>query len=188
MYYTVDDSVEIPDGLISCFSENDLDTILRGTGGYSTGYLAERKKDISGKSGITITAFRTMPPMTPSASPNHQERLHDPAYQEFKKRITEEITRDLLGIHPELTGHLHVVDAGTPLTCLDYDPPTGSAYGVRCICGQSRLCGTLPVRNFHLAGQSAMVPGIMGAMMTSFIVLRLTMGDEIYRRALKGVC
>lgn len=188
VYYTVDESVEIQDGLISCFSENDLDTILRGTGGYSTGYLVERKKDISGRSGITVTAFRTMPPLTPSASRDHQERLHDPAYQEFKKRITEEITRDLLEIRPELTGHLHEVDAGTPLTCLDYDPPTGSAYGVRCVCGQTRLFGTLPVRNFHLAGQSASVPGIMGAMMTSFIVLRLTLGDEIYRRALKGVC
>lgn len=188
VYYTVDESVEIQDGLISCFSENDLDTILRGTGGYSTGYLVERKKDISGRSGITITAFRTMPPQTPSASPNHQERLHDPAYQEFKSKISEEITRDLLEIRPELAGHLHVVDAGTPLTCLDYDPPTGSAYGVRCVCGQARLSGTLPVRNFHLTGQSASVPGIMGAMMTSFIVLRIAMGDEIYRRALKGSC
>ena len=186
VYYTVDDNIAIQDGLTSCFSENNLDSILRGTGGYSTGYLAERKTDIHGKSGTTITAFRTMPPMTPSASLNHQERLHDPVYQEFKNRITEEITRDLVEIRPELNGHLHVVDAGSPLTCLDYDPPTGSAYGVRCVCGQTRLYGTLPIRNFHLAGQSASAPGIMGAMMTSFIVFRLVLGDEVYRRVLEG--
>ena len=187
VYYTLDEGVELQDGLISCFSENDLDSILRGTGGYSTGYLAERKKSVSGKSGITITAFRTMPPMTPTASPNHLERLHDPAYQEFKNRITEEITRDLEDIRPELKGHLHVVDAGSPLTCLDYDPPTGSAYGVRCVCGQTRLYGTLPIRNFHLAGQSASAPGIMGSMMTSFIVFRMALGDEIYRKVLEGI-
>jgi len=188
VYYTVDDDITIQDGLTSCFSGNDLDSILRGTEGYSTGYLAELKKDIHGKSGTTITAFRTMQPMMPEASLNHQERLHDPAYQEFKTRITEEITRDLVEIHPELKGHLHVADAGTPLTCLDYDPPTGSAYGVRCVCGQTRLYGTLPVRNFHLAGQSASAPGIMGSMMTSFIVFRTVLGDEIYRRVLEGTC
>ena len=188
VYYTVDDNTGVPEGLTSFFSENDLDSILRGTGGYSTGYLAERKKDPSGRSAITITAFRTMPPMTPSASLNHQERLHDPAYQEFKTRITEEITRDLVEIHPELKGHLHVVDSGTPLTCLDYDPPTGSAYGVRCVCGQTRLCGTLPVSNFYIAGQSASVPGIMGTMINSFIVFRTVLGDETYRRMLKGSC
>ena len=125
--------------------------------------------------------------MTPTASPNHLERLHDPAYQEFKNRITEEITRDLEDIRPELKGHLHVVDAGSPLTCLDYDPPTGSAYGVRCVCGQTRLYGTLPIRNFHLAGQSASAPGIMGSMMTSFIVFRMALGDEIYRKVLEGI-
>lgn len=183
VYYRVDDSIEVPEGMISCFSKNDLDSILRGTGEYSTGYLIERKKSITGQSGITVTAFRTMPVLTPSASLDHRERLHDPVYQEFKTRITEEITRDLLEIRPELKGHLHVVDTGSPLTCLDYDPPTGSAYGVRCVCGQSRLCGTLPVRNFHFAGQSASVPGIMGTMITSFIVFKNAMGNEAYRRA-----
>ena len=183
VYYRADDDIEVQEGMTSWFSDNDLDSILSGTCGYSTGYMIERKKGIDGQSGVTITAFRTMPTLTPSASLNHRERLNDPAYQEFKNRITEEITRDLEEIHPELKGHLHVVDSGSPLTCLDYDPPTGSAYGVRCVCGQSRLCGTLPVRNFHFAGQSASVPGIMGTMITSFIVFKNAMGNEAYRRA-----
>ena len=86
---------------------------------------------------------------------------------------------------PELKGHLHPVASGSPLTCLDYDPPTGSAYGARCICGQSRMFGALPIRNFFVAGQSALVPGVMGTMLTSFSVFRQAMGEEVYGRLIR---
>lgn len=182
VFYTVDDLPDLTEGLVSCFSENDLDSILRGTGGYSTGYLTERKTDRFGNPVCTITAFRTMPVMTPAGFGPHRERLHDPAYQDFKSEMTDRITADLLEIYPHLKGHLQVLDSGTPLTCLDYDPPTGSAYGACCVCGQVRLCGHLPVSNFHIAGQSASVPGVMGTMMTSFIVFRSVLGDDACRR------
>ncbi|MBO4631785.1 MAG: NAD(P)-binding protein [Lentisphaeria bacterium] len=186
VYYTVDDGIELPEGLLSFFSENDLDSILRGTGGYSTGYLALRSPDVHGRMRSIITAFRTMPVMTPPITLPHHARISDPDYQGFKARISEEITWDLLEVYPHLKGHLHIEACGSPLTCLDYDPPTGSAYGVRCVCGQSRLCGALPVKNFYLAGQSASIPGVMGTMMTSFIVFRMAVGDEIYRRVIEG--
>ena len=186
VYYTVDGQTDLPEGLVSFFSENDLDSILRGTGGYSTGYLSERKNGLPGNQGGTVTAFRTMPVLSPAGFGGHAERLHDPAYQDFKAKITEEITADLLEIYPQLKGRLHVVETGTPLTCLDYDPPTGSAYGACSVCGQSRPCGTLPVKNFYLAGQSALIPGVMGTMMTSFIVFRTALGDEAYRRAIQN--
>ena len=48
VYYTVDEHTDLPEGLISFFSKNDLDSILRGTDGYSTGYLAERKIGLPG--------------------------------------------------------------------------------------------------------------------------------------------
>lgn len=184
VYYIVDRPPEgLPDGLTSIFSHDDLDLILRG-GGYSTGYLTERKTNAGSKTCCTVTAFRTMPVMTPAASLDHHKRLHDSSYQDFKAKTTEEITADLLSVYPELKGHLTVADSGSPLTCLDYDPPTGSAYGVRSVCGQLRICGRLPIRNFHIAGQSASVPGIMGTMMTSFIVFRSILGEEAYRRAI----
>ena len=187
VYYHADDGIDFKPGMISFFSDNDMDQILNGTRGYSTGYMAVKEPDIHGQCRNQITAFRTMPPGVPdqfSALP-HRIRRENPAYQEFKARITEEITADLLKFMPQLKGHLHVVESGSPLTCLDYDPPTGSAYGVRCICGQSRFCGQLPVKNFYLAGQSALIPGIMGVMMTSFVVFRTILGTDAYRRVLE---
>ena len=184
-YYLADDEVKLPEGLVSFFSENDLDSILRGKSGYSTGYLLCREPDISGVVHNVITAFRTMPVRTPKTGLPHRERLQDSAYRAFKERIAAEISSDLLNVYPELKGHLHLIETGTPQTCLDYDPPTGSAYGVRCICGQSRICGQLPVNNFYIAGQSASVPGVMGTMITSFIVFRLAMGDEVYRKTVE---
>ena len=58
--------------------------------------------------------------------------------------------------------------------------------GVRCICGQARLCGQLPVNNFYLAGQSAIVPGVMGTMMASLVVFRIAVGEAIYRRIIEN--
>ena len=76
------------------------------------------------------------------------------------------------------------------MSCRDYDPPTGSAYGVRNVCGQSRLRGRLPVRNFFIAGQSALVPGVMGTMLTSLSVFRQAVGEETYCRIIResGLC
>lgn len=58
--------------------------------------------------------------------------------------------------------------------------------GVRCICGQARLCGRLPVNNFYLAGQSAIVPGVMGTMMASLVVFRLAVGENVYRQVIEN--
>ena len=183
-YYLVDEGVEVPPGLISYFSRNDLDRIMEGDG-YSTGYLIGRETE-SGGPRTTISAFRTMPCGDPRFDRPHSERLHDAAYQEFKQRTSEEIAHDLTACYPQLKGHLSLLESGSPLTCRDYDPPTGSAYGVRCICGQSRLCGKLPVGNFFIAGQSALVPGVLGTMLTSFTVFRLAAGEATYRRVMEN--
>ena len=184
-YYRVDDDFNLRPGLLSYFADNDLDGILRNGSGYSTGYMLERETGTDGKPHNTLAAFRTMRDLPAAFSVPHRERLHLAEYQEFKERITAEIADDLVGIMPELKGRLAAVTAGTPLTCLDYDPPTGSAYGVCCVCGQSRVFGRLPVRNFHAAGQSSLVPGVMGTMLASFTVFRTALGEETYRRVLR---
>ena len=190
-YYLVDDDVPLTPGLISFLSNNDLDAILRGERPYSTGYLLGREPDAAGKMRSTIAAFRTMAPGLPAGfGENRAARRGDSAYREFKARLVEEIAGDLIGISPELAGHLEPAESGTPLTCRDYDPPTGSAYGVRNVCEESRLCGRLPVRNFFVAGHSALVPGVMGTMLTSFTVFRQAAGEELYRKVIRdaGLC
>ena len=186
VYYLVDEGVELPRGLLSVYSENDLDAILSGRSAFSSGYLLEREPDNAGIPHNVITAFRTMPVGWPENMPARSGRHHHAPYQEFKQRTAAEITDDLVLVYPQLKGHLHIVETGSPLTCLDYDPPTGSAYGAQNICGQSRIIGQLPVKNFFQAGQSASVPGVMGTMMTSFLIFRVVMGDEIYRRVIES--
>ena len=186
-YFIADDGILPDNALVSFFSHNDLDDILQGANGaYSTGYLFGREPDADGRLRSTVAAFRTMPPGTPEEAPRARaERRHDAKYQELKARLAEETAADLRSLYPELKGHLRPVVSGTPLTCRDYDPPTGSAYGVRNICGQSRIMGKLPVNNFFVAGQSALVPGVMGTMLTSFTVFRLAVGEETYGRVIR---
>jgi len=188
-YFTADDPAALPgSGLVSFFSHNDLDAILQGgSDAYSTGYLLGREPDADGIIRHTVAAFRTMPPGYPPNAPGTRaERRRDAKYQELKARFTEEAARDLESLYPGLKGHLRAVVSGTPVTCRDYDPPTGSAYGVRNMCGQSRICGKLPVNNFFVAGQSALVPGVLGTMLTSFTVFRLAVGEDDYRRVIRG--
>lgn len=191
-YYVIDEGTPVTPGLVSYFSSYDLEAILNGSSdAYSTGYLLEREPDLSGKMRSVIAAFRTMPVGFPEgAAPTHAQRREDPFYQEFKQKMTADIAADLEKIYPEFKGHLRPAAAGTPLTCRDYDPPTGSAYGVRNVCAQARLFGRLPVRNFFIAGQSSLVPGVMGAMLSSFTVFRMAVGEEIYCKIIRdsGIC
>ena len=50
--------------------------------------------------------------------------------------------------------------------------------------GQFNLIGKLPLHNLFAAGQSALLPGVIGAMMSSLIVGRAVMGKEQYGKLL----
>ena len=94
-------------------------------------------------------------------------------YLEFKEKRVERIRERIVNAYPEYRNSYRVVDAATPLTFKDYlNSPDGSAYGVKQKIGQLNLFGRLPLRNTYAAGQSALLPGVIGAMMSSFIVGR----------------
>ena len=60
---------------------------------------------------------------------------------------------------------MRVIDSASSLTYRDYlHNPDGSAYGIRQKIGQFNLVGRLPLSNLYAAGQSALLPGVMGAM------------------------
>ena len=185
-YFTIDEEFAPEPGLVSYFAHHDIDSIMRGDNSQSTGFLIDRERDAEGKLRATVAAFRPMVPGLPADAPaTRAERAHDAKYLELKARLAEDTAAVLARLCPGVKNHLHFVTAGTALTCRDYDPPTGSAYGVRHICGQPRIFGRLPVRNFFAAGQSALAPGVMGTMMTSFAVFRFAVGEETYRRIIR---
>lgn len=108
-----------------------------------------------------------------------------PAYLEYKERRVERIKERIVSVYPEYRHALKVMDASSPLTLRDYlNSPDGSAYGVKQKLGQFNLFGKLRVRNTYAAGQSSLLPGLVGAMMSSFIVARSIVGKERYSRFL----
>lgn len=107
-------------------------------------------------------------------------------YLEYKEQRAERIRERIVSAYPEYRDSYRVMDAASPLTFRDYlNSPDGSAYGVRQKIGQFNLFGRLPLRNTYAAGQSALLPGLVGAMMSSFILGRKIMEEEDYGSFMK---
>lgn len=112
------------------------------------------------------------------------------AYMDYKKKRVEAIQEHIFSVFPAYRESLQIVDAGSMLTFKDYlNSPDGSAYGVKQKMGQFNLIGKLPLHNLYAAGQSALLPGIIGGMMSSLIVGRALVGKERYGKLLsKASC
>jgi len=48
------------------------------------------------------------------------------------------------------------------------------------------VLGRLPIHNLYAAGQCALLPGIVGAITSAFLVCRSLLGYETFRRFLAG--
>jgi phytoene dehydrogenase-like protein len=111
-------------------------------------------------------------------------------YLDYKKTRVDAIQEHIFNVFPAYRESLQIVDAGSILTFKDYlNSPDGSAYGVKQKMGQFNLIGKLPLHNLYAAGQSALLPGIIGGMMSSLIVGRALVGKERYGKLLsKASC
>lgn len=138
--FLVDDDAGLETKLLSYFSVNDLDRIMSGKA-LGMGIMLNREADASGRMRSAVSAFAPFPELPANLCVPHRQRLDLSAYQDLKRAKAAEIEEKLIRLCPSFKGRITLADSATPLTCLDYDPPTGSAYGVRCICGQSRICG-----------------------------------------------
>jgi all-trans-retinol 13,14-reductase len=108
-------------------------------------------------------------------------------YVAYKQARVEAIKNHMFSVFPEYRESLDIVDAGSMLTFRDYlNSPDGSAYGVKQKMQQFNLVGKLPLHNLFAAGQSAVLPGVIGAMMSSLIVGRAVVGRDQYGKLLDG--
>lgn len=137
-------------------------------------------------------SHRVMNVLEISFTEHVQQWLHcsagerEASYQEYKERHVERIKERLFAVYPEYRSSYRVVKAATPLTFRDFlNSPDGSAYGVKQKIGQHNLFGRLPLRNLYAAGQSAMLPGVIGAMAASVVVGRGIVGNDAYLRLLR---
>ena len=134
----------------------------------------------------TVTALEVSFPETTDRWFQTKLKRRPPEYYEYKRTRTESVVNRIRDFIPECAD-LRVIDSASSLTYRDYlHSPDGSAYGIRQKIGQINLAGRLPIANLYAAGQSALLPGVIGAMMSSFFVCRGILGREVFREYISG--
>jgi phytoene dehydrogenase-like protein len=134
----------------------------------------------------TVTALEVAFPENTQVWEASKLKRRPPEYYQYKQRRTESVVDRMRKFIPECQG-VHVIDSASALTYRDYlHSPDGSAYGIRQKMGQFNLAGRLPLSNLYAAGQSALLPGVIGAMTSAFFVCRGILGREAFREYLSG--
>lgn len=170
--------------IVSLFPTPDFESLL------DPGYRGDPALVICGSTetvrGVTHRAITTFEPSFPAhvaAWKDSRTGHRPPGYAKYKAERVEAIRHHLGRYNTSYTDRFRVLDAASILTYRDYlHSPDGSAYGIKQKVGQYNLIGKLPIRNLFAAGQSALLPGIAGAMMSSFFVMRSVLGKESFNR------
>jgi all-trans-retinol 13,14-reductase len=100
-------------------------------------------------------------------------------YINFKEKIGHELLRHIERCLPEVAGEVRFVECATPLTFRDFaNSPFGSIYGVKHKIGQYNPVPLTKVKDLYLAGQAVVAPGIMGAVISAFLVCGFIIGHQ----------
>ncbi len=104
-------------------------------------------------------------------------------YLDYKAAKVEKIKAHYFKYFPRREDGFNLIDSASMLTFKDYlNNHDGCAYGIKQKIGQFNLVGKLPLLNLFAAGQSAVLPGVVGAMMSSFIVSKTILDKDQYER------
>ena len=113
-------------------------------------------------------------------------KFRETKYLELKQKIIEEITEQLYNAFPELKGCVEFLEAASPVTYHRFTSTEyGSTYGLKQTVNQIRLDPFGRIKGLYLAGQS-LTPGILGAIVTSLIVVAHIIGPEKVFKELKS--
>lgn len=100
-------------------------------------------------------------------------------YRFWKQRKTDEIVNRITECFPAYQGKIEVITSSTPLTYRDYlYHHRGAAYGIKQKVHQFNLLGQLRLKNLFVAGQSAILPGVLGTIMASLLIGRNIVGKD----------
>jgi phytoene dehydrogenase-like protein len=165
---------ETDNSIVSLFPHTDTNRMLTPEHrGDSALVIIRNTETVNGKSVQTVSAFEPCFPQETAAWAGSKVGKRPPEYAAYKARKTERISERVNAFYAGKNKPFNVLDSASTLTFRDYlNSPDGSAYGIRQKAGQFNLIGKLPLRNLYMAGQSSLLPGIVGAMMSSFIVTR----------------
>lgn len=178
---------EFDNSIFSIFPHCDVNRILDPAyQGASALVLIKSIEQTEKKTYKTINAFEPSFLEHVKEWENSKTGMRPPAYQDYKKNKVESIIERIFSVFPKYKDKIKVIDAASVLTFRDYlNNPDGSAYGIKQKVNQYNLIGKLPLRNLYAAGQSSLLPGIIGAMMSSFIIGRVILKEEQYNKFLK---
>lgn len=181
-----DSSANFHEELVCSFSGDEIETIVKHGGGkFTTALMLSEEEGTDGKKHQCITAFRTVFPEQTKAWEETRTGHRPPEYYKYKRRMAEEALEVIETKYPSFAGKLKILDSASMLTYRDYLSPSGSAYGIRQKMNQHNIFGRLPIRNFYAAGQNSMLPGAMGAMLSSVIIFRNLAGENTYQELIR---
>jgi phytoene dehydrogenase-like protein len=168
------------DSILGMFSSTNMDAMLDYECPDDIAILLLRNEEIvNGKNVRVFTALepsftQDIASWNDSNPKNRSAAYHK--YKEQKTRRIEQYLKDYFGTNGET---YNIKTSSTMLTYRNYlHSPDGSAYGIKQLIGQFNLFGRLPLRNMYVIGQSALLPGIVGSMMSAFIVARSVVDKE----------
>jgi len=128
-------------------------------------------------------------PLPPGATDRWKDSStgHRPAgYEAYKAERATQLVRRIEEGCPELGG-IKMTATATALTMRDYlHTPKGGLYGVRHRLGQYNPQRRTRVANLLLAGQGVAAPGVLGAVLSSFLACGDVIGHERLRERVKA--
>ena len=193
-FFTVYGALDGPDvggacTLASILPDADLNTMLtcQSPEPVDSAMMVLRSRERGSDGPVnTLTALEVAFPETTQQWFNTKLKRRPPEYYEYKRQRTESVVGRIRDYIPECR-EMRVIDSASSLTYRDYlHNPDGSAYGIRQKIGQFNLKGRLPLNNLYVAGQSALLPGVLGAMTSAFFVCRSILGREVFHEYLAG--
>lgn len=172
--------------LLSLFPDNDVNNLLDPAYRGAPALVIIKSPDDavdSSRKGICILEPSFYEHVTAWCDSRRGQRPE--GYVDYKKTRLEAIKEHIFRVIPAYRDRLDILDAGSMLTFKEYlNSPDGSAYGVKQKMGQFNVIGKLPLHNLYAAGQSSLLPGVIGGMMSSLIVGRAVIGKERYGKLL----
>ncbi|MCK4401162.1 NAD(P)/FAD-dependent oxidoreductase [bacterium] len=168
--------------ITSLFPTTDINQLLDpGNSGVPAMVIMQNAEEVNGKSYHVLSALEVSFSEHVKAWKLSKTGNRPSDYIKYKQQHVSSIKERIIEKFPEYKDSFKIVDSASILTFRDYlNSPDGSAYGVKQKIGQFNLFGKLPLRNIYAAGQSSMLPGVVGAMMSSFVVGRTIVGKEKY--------
>jgi len=177
--------------ITSLFPTADINQLLdHGNSSMPALVIMQNAEEVNGKTYHVLSALEVSFPEHVEAWKLSKSGNRPSGYKEYKQQHVNSIKERIIERFPEYKDSFKIVDSASILTFRDYlNSPDGSAYGVKQKMGQFNLFGKLPIHNIYAAGQSSMLPGVVGAMMSSFIVGRTIVGKEKYNQFIeKKLC